>query len=220
METFVCLHHTAQQGHAHKYTSVPMRKTVQITQPFPNNFAACAACPPACRMFQEDAAADLVQWLSNFRQQQQICGPAVIAAAAGSLAAAADLEALNSSVLEVMSKMASILITSAAPAPVASALSSTGSNSPRRSIAGASADATPGRGNGTPVPLAKRVFVMGVLERLNRCLASLHWSLQQQQNLAAKPADMWREVQCWMQQLHAQAVCAEDRTALQLAALL
>jgi hypothetical protein len=177
---------------------------------------------PANRMFQEDAASDLVQWLSNFRQQQQTCGPAVIAAAAGSLAAAADLEALNSCVMEVMAKIVSVLINPATPVPAPSSVSSTASNGLQDSGAGRpSVDASVSRGgNSNTGPLAKRVFVMGVLERLNGCLATLHGALQQQHNLAAKPAEMWREVQCWMQQLHAQAACAEDRTALQLAALL
>jgi hypothetical protein len=178
---------------------------------------------PAHRVFEEDAATDLVQWLSNFRQQQQTCGPAVIAAAAGSLAAAADLEALSSSVMQVMEKMVSILVTPAAPAPApaTSAVSSTDNNGPRDSVARrTSPGAAASRGNSNTGPLAKREFVMGVLERLNEFLLTLHRALQQQQNLAATPADMWREVQRWMQQLHAQATCAADHTALQLAALL
>lgn len=173
-------------------------------------------------MYEEDAAADIVQWLSVFRQQQQLCGSALVAAASGSVAATADMQSLNAGVMQVVASMAGILLT---PANCAPAASSTGSTDADGSVGRASASgnayaAAANRASSSAAPLARRTFVMAVLERLNGWLAALHTTLQQQHNLAAESDAMWREVQSWRQQLHTQAACPEDQTAVQLAALL
>jgi hypothetical protein len=64
--------------------------------------------------------------------------------------------------------------------------------------------------------LPGRAYVLGVLQRLNGCLTMLHGVLQQQQ-FSAQPA---QQVQCWMQQLQAQASSPEDHITLQLVSLL
>lgn len=149
--------------------------------------AVCVSGVSLCvarRQFDANVSTDLLQWLSTFRQQQQLSRLTGIAAAvaAGSTEAAADLEVHNTSVMECVSRMVATLTAA---------------------------------GNLT---MPGRAYVLGVLQRLNGCLTMLHGVLlQQQQQSSAQPA---QQVQCWMQQLQAQASSPEDHLTLQLVALL
>lgn len=158
------------------------------------------------KLFDEDAAADLITWLSVFRQRQQHSGSAAMLAAAGSsAAAAASLEALDGSVVEVMGKMVRMLVTHGAAGKAGSSF-----------LEGAGA----GQTAGGPAPLARRSFVMATLERLNGYLVGLHRTLQHQQHMDAQPSALWQQVQQWVQHLQAHAASAEDWMAFQLATLL
>lgn len=167
----------------------------------------CADLPAAatlsCRPAEEDAAADLLLWLSSFRQQQ-ITDPA------------ASLEAVSGFVIQLMARIVQTLVTSSGAAAAPAAAQAVASS--RGSFEVTSANSA----SGSAAPLARRSFVVGVLERLNANLVGLHSTLQQQhrQQGAAAPGALWQEVQGWMEQLHAQAATPEDRMAAQLAALL
>lgn len=125
--------------------------------------------------------------------------------------------------MEVVKKMAAVLCSAASsPTTMPAQSSNTGSTlaSSTGSSYAAAGSAGPANSNNLTGHAVSRSFVLAVLGRLNVWLAGLHGILQQQAEAAARPAAMWRQVQCWMQQLQSEAAAPEDYLALQLAALL